>query len=100
MLEALIRLAAEKTPRGSRTTLRDNAATQAEVAQAAFVQRTLNNAEQIGIALVIWFAGQDPTFTGEAPLDLLREAGLLRQDGTAKPAWTIWSQTARRPLEK
>ena len=34
MLESLIRLAAEKTPRGSRTTLRDNAATQAEVAQA------------------------------------------------------------------
>ena len=42
-----------------------------------------------GPVLVIWFAGQDPTFTGEAPLDLLRDAGLMRQDGTAKPAWTI-----------
>ena len=73
---------------------------EAEAAQAAFVRRTLNNAEQIGIALVVWFAGQDPTFTGEAPLDLLRDAGLIRQDGTAKPAWTIWTQTARRPLEE
>lgn len=74
----------------------ENSRADAEAAQAAFVSRTLVNAEQLSMQLVIWFAGQDPTFTGASPVDLLQDSGLTRQDGTAKLAWTIWSEAARR----
>ena len=66
--------------------------------QAAFLRRALDDAEALAMPLVVWFVGRDTTFTGEAPLDLLQQIGLLRQDGTEKPAWPVWRETARRPL--
>lgn len=72
--------------------------TVAEAAQAAFVRRTLDNAQQMKMPFVIWFIGQDPSFTGESALDL-SNSGLIRQDGTEKPAWDVWGETSRRPLE-
>ena len=48
--------------------------------------------------LVVWFVGQDPTFTGEPPFDRLLHIGLRRQDGTIKAAWLVWTAAARRPL--
>ncbi len=66
--------------------------------QAAFLRRTLDVAQQLAMPLVVWFVGQDPSFTGEAPLDLMQHIGLLRQDGTAKAAWLAWEAAARRPL--
>lgn len=70
----------------------------AEAEQSAFLRRVLRDADSVGMALVIWFAGQDPTFTGQLPTDLVRNSGLVRLDGTQKPAWRVWSQTAERPL--
>jgi len=75
----------------------DRGVQEAEQAQADFVERALSNADQIDMRFVIWFVGQDPSFTGESTLDL-GNSGLLRQDGTAKPAWDIWSEDAARPL--
>jgi hypothetical protein len=69
-----------------------------EAQQAAFLRRALDDAEALAMALVVWFVGQDPTFTGEAPLELLQHVGLLRQDGAPKPAWLAWREIARRPL--
>jgi hypothetical protein len=34
----------------------------------------------------------------EPPLDLLQNIGLHRADGSAKPAWDVWTQEAERPL--
>lgn len=67
--------------------------------QAIFLRRALDSAQQLGMPLVIWFVGQDPTFTGEPPFDRLQSIGLRRQDGTAKPAWLVWEAAARPPLE-
>jgi hypothetical protein len=68
--------------------------------QAAFLRRTLDDAQRLGMPLVVWFVGQDTTFTGEPPFDLLQHIGLLRQDGTKKGAWREWERTARRPLDE
>ena len=73
-------------------------ATDAEEAQAAFLRRTLDNAQQISMPFVVWFMGQDPSFTGESALDL-GNSGLIQQDGTPKPAWDIWQETSLRPLQ-
>ncbi len=75
----------------------DLSATQAEQAQAAFLRRTLDNAQQLGMPFVVWFVGQDPSFTGESALDL-SNSGLRRQDGSVKLGWSVWEQTAQRPL--
>jgi hypothetical protein len=76
----------------------DATAAEAEEAQAGFVRRTLDNAQQMGMPFVIWFIGQDPSFTGESALDL-SNSGLIRQDGTKKPARDVWEETSRRPLQ-
>ena len=70
---------------------------EAEQAQAAFLRRTLDNAQQLNMPFVVWFIGQDPSFTGESTLDLAH-SGLKRQDGTEKLAWRVWEQTSLRPL--
>ncbi|MCH7718693.1 MAG: hypothetical protein IIB21_04420 [Chloroflexi bacterium] len=69
-----------------------------EPEQAIFLSRVLDEAEEMEMALTIWFIGQDPAFTGETPLDLLQYVGLLRQDGTEKPAWLVWNLFAKRPV--
>ncbi len=71
---------------------------QAEEAQAAFLRRTLDNAQQLDMPFVIWFVSQDPSFTGESVLDL-GKSGLIHQDGTPKPAWNIWQTASLRPLQ-
>jgi hypothetical protein len=70
---------------------------EAEQSQAAFLRRTLDNAQQLDMPFVVWFVGQDPSFTGESALDL-GNSGLKRQDGSIKLAWSVWDQTATRPV--
>jgi hypothetical protein len=72
---------------------------EAEEEQKAFLRRALDSAQQLGMPLVVWFVGQDPTFTGGSLFDRLQSIGLRRQDGTAKPAWLAWEAAARLPLE-
>ncbi len=69
-----------------------------EEQQAAFLNQALVSAQQLSMTLVVWFSGQDPTFTAGPPFDKLQHIGLKRQDGTAKPAWLVWLAAARRPL--
>lgn len=77
-------------------TTENGAATEAQ--QAAFLRRTLNDAQQLAMPLVVWFVGQDTTFTSKPPFDVLQQIGLRRQDGTPKSAWREWERTARQPL--
>ena len=66
--------------------------------QASFLRRLLRDAERIDMGLVVWFAGQDPTFEGGASSDLIRHIGLLRRDGTGKAAWQVWREAVARPF--
>lgn len=68
-----------------------------EADQATFVHYVLQSAGELQMPLVVWFVGQDPTFTGEPPFDLLQHIGLVRQDGSKKAAWAEWETVARRP---
>jgi hypothetical protein len=71
-----------------------------ESEQAKFLLRTLNDAQTLGMALVVWFVSQDPAYTGQPPFDRLQYLGLRRHDGTPKEAWDIWQGASRRPLAK
>ncbi len=68
-----------------------------EPEQAAFVKRALADAEQLEMPLVIWFAGWDPAYAKDTPFGVFQHIGLLRDDGTEKPAWALWAAAARRP---
>ncbi|MCI0777551.1 MAG: hypothetical protein J4N95_05170 [Chloroflexi bacterium] len=76
----------------------DISRTKAEESQAAFLRRTLDNAQQLDMPFVVWFVSQDPSFTGDSALDL-GNSGLIQQDGTPKPAWDIWHTASLRPLQ-
>jgi len=72
---------------------------ESELRQASFLQQALEDAQRLQMPLVIWFVGQDPSFTGEPPFSQLQHIGLLRADGSEKAAWSVWLAAARRPLE-
>lgn len=65
--------------------------------QARFVTALLADAEAIYASAVIWFAGADPLFTSDLPIDLFRSIGLWRSDGTPKLAVGSWQAVASRP---
>jgi hypothetical protein len=68
-----------------------------ETEQAGFLERALREAEQLNMPFVIWFAGWDPQYAEGTPFAAFRHIGLLRPDGTEKPAWPIWREAANRP---
>lgn len=68
-----------------------------EQEQAAFVQRALDEAQKLRMPLVIWFAGWDPSYATDTAAAVFAHIGLLRADGSEKPAWAAWAAAARRP---
>jgi hypothetical protein len=70
-----------------------------EALQGEYLFRLIKDADQLSMGLVVWLAGQDPSYVGENSPQLTRTIGLVRADGTTKPAWNLWGQMARRPLE-
>lgn len=83
--------ASEQGPGGS-------AAGATEQGQAQFLRRTLDNAQQLGFRMVVWFVGRDPTFAGDAGFDAFRRTGLVLENGSPKTAWLIWQAAAQRQL--
>jgi len=75
-----------------------NRGTEAE--QEAFLWRVLRDADSLGMAFVVWFAGCDPAYATEPPYDLLRHIGLRRADGSEKPAWGAWTYYAAKELKE
>jgi hypothetical protein len=71
--------------------------TDGEREQAAFVERLVAEAAELPMTSLLWFAGWDPAYAEGTALDPFRHIGLLRVDGTAKPAWEVWSEAAGRP---
>jgi hypothetical protein len=70
-----------------------------EPEQEAFLRRALADAEKMRMPCVIWFAAWDPAFAAESAFGVFEHIGLLRSDGTEKPAWGVWTAAARRPFE-
>jgi hypothetical protein len=67
--------------------------------QAAFLGRLLDDAEESGIAAVIWLTALDPAFATEGNAAVFRDVGLRKSDGANKLAWEIWEEWASRPLK-
>jgi len=69
-----------------------------EEGQAQYLRRALDNAQQLGFRMVVWFVGRDPTFAGKPGFDAFRRTGLVRENGSPKAAWLVWEATAQRPI--
>lgn len=65
--------------------------------QDQFLARALADAQQLDMPVVIWFAAWDPAYAEDTSFGVFRHIGLLRADGTEKPAWSTWTTAARRP---
>ncbi len=66
--------------------------------QAAYLRRTMAEAESIGAEVVVWYLGRD---IEQAPLPAfspLSTMGLYRTDGRAKAVWLIWRSYLNRPV--
>ena len=74
-----------------------HASTPAE--QRRYLQRLLADADAIDAPFVVWFAGRDPAFLVEPPLDRLSSVGLRDALDRPKEAWTVWAETSSRPVE-
>ena len=46
---------------------------------------------------VVWFAGWDPSYAKDTAFSVFQHIGLLREDGSEKPAWAPWASAALRP---
>ena len=67
--------------------------------QRRYLQRLLADADALDAPFVVWFAGRDPAFVEAPPLNLLSSVGLRDSMDRAKEAWTVWAETASRPVE-
>lgn len=70
-----------------------------EADQTAYVSRLLTEANELGFSMVIYFAALDPAFAGTGATAVFKDIGLRKADGANKPAWALWEEWARRPLE-
>lgn len=71
-----------------------------EPLQEEFLRRILLEAEALEMRFVIWLAAWDLPYAADPPLDVFRYVGLRREDGSPKPAWEVWMEAVRRPLER
>ena len=67
--------------------------------QRRYLQRLFTDADTLTAAFVVWFAGRDPAFVDGSDLDLLSSVGLRDAGDREKEAWTVWEETASRPVE-
>ena len=68
-----------------------------EAEQTAFVSRALTEAQDLKMPFIVWFAGWDPSYAKDTAFSVFQHIGLLREDGSEKPAWAPWAGAALRP---
>ncbi|MBM3139801.1 MAG: hypothetical protein FJZ92_06175 [Chloroflexi bacterium] len=68
--------------------------------QRRFVQRLFEDADWLGVELLIWFAGRDLNFAIGPPHDLIAGIGLRDGQDQPKEAWPLWVEASRRPLDR
>ena len=69
-----------------------------EADQQAYLERVLKDANELRIALVVWFAALDPAFASSGTTAVFKDIGLRKSDGANKAAWAVWEAWARRPF--
>jgi len=69
-----------------------------ETDQQAYVERLLREANELGFAMVVWFAALDPAFASSGATVVFKDIGLRKSDGSNKLAWATWEEWSRRPL--
>ena len=74
-----------------------NSSTPAE--QRRFLQRLIQDADEVKSPLLIWFIGRDPSYLGAPPYDLLASIGLRDANDRPKEAWPFWEEAAKRPYD-
>lgn len=74
-----------------------NSSTPAE--QRRFVQRLIQDADEVKSPLLIWFIGRDPSYLTAPPYDLLSNIGLRDASDRPKEAWPAWEEAAKRPYD-
>jgi hypothetical protein len=62
--------------------------------QRQFLVRALSDTDRLGFAFAIWYAPADPTYELPPPYNSLASIGLIRSDGSEKPAWQEWVTVA------
>lgn len=67
--------------------------------QRRYLQRLFTDADALAASFIVWFAGRDPAFVDGSTLGLLASVGLRDAEDRAKEAWTVWAETASRPVE-
>jgi hypothetical protein len=67
--------------------------------QRRFLQRLLQDADDLAAPLLVWFVGRDAGYLNTPPQDLIASIGLRSADGQPKEAWPLWEQAARRPYD-
>ena len=65
--------------------------------QRRYLVRLLMDAETLQSPFVVWYAGRDPAFVSDLPIELLRSSGLQDTAGRPKEAWPVWAEAAQRP---
>jgi hypothetical protein len=71
-----------------------------EDAQAAFLERALDEAEERSMLFAVWFAIWDPAYARDTEYGAFESIGLIRSDDTKKPSWQPWLEWSQRPYRK
>ena len=71
-----------------------------EEQQASYLDRAIEEAQKLPLAFAVWFAIWDPAYAADSGFEAFQSIGLLRTDGTEKPAWERWDAAARRPYRE
>lgn len=74
-----------------------NSSTPAE--QRRFLQRLVQDADEVKSPLLVWFIGRDPSYLTAPPYDLLANIGLRDANDRPKEAWPTWEEAAKRPYD-
>ncbi len=67
--------------------------------QRRFLQRLMEDVDQLGSPMLIWFAARDLGFAEAPPYDLIASLGLQARDGEGKQAWPVWETASNRPYD-
>lgn len=78
---------------------RDNLNSATEPEQRRYLERLLSDTGELRAPLVVWFAGRDPAFAANPPLDLIGSIGLRTAADRPKEAWQAWEDASRRPYD-
>lgn len=78
---------------------RDNLNSSTPAEQRRFLQRLFEDADLLGVPLLVWFAERDLSFATAPPYDLLASLGLRDTGDREKESWPLWEAASNRPYD-